>query len=128
MAKGSLKFFFSQSADVTVSFGWNQFATKNKPSYEYYTFDLNSEFFLLPKDKLTPFCYGGFGFAINDIREKAHYKGQCGLGLEYLMSAKFGLKAFGEYGLFFSDRVDDVIAGKRDDHYYGLGLGVTFYF
>ena len=77
---------------------------------------------------MTPFCYGGFGFAINDIREKAHYKGQCGLGLEYLMSAKFGLKAFGEYGLFFSDRVDDVIAGKRDDHYYGLGLGVTFYF
>ena len=126
--KGSLKFFFNPSMNLSLSASWNKFDYKNKKSFEYLTFDANTEVFLLPKDKLSPFVFGGFGMGISKTNEYKHFKLQYGLGLEYLVSNKIGVKLFAEHNLTFSDEVDALIHGKRDDYYFRFGAGINFYF
>lgn len=128
MMKGSLKYFFNPSVNLSLSTSWNKFKNKNKNDFEFLTFDANTEIYFLPKDKLSPFVFGGFGIGINKTSEYTHFKFQYGLGLEYLISNKIGLKLFGEHNLTFSDEVDYLVAGKRDDYYYRFGAGLTYYF
>ena len=127
-AKGSLKYFFTESVNLTLSGSWNKFDTKNRKSYEYLTFDANTEIIFLPKDKLTPYVFGGLGFGTTKSTDYSHFKLQYGLGLEYLVSDNVGFKIFGEHNLTFSDDVDFAVAGKRDDYYYRFGAGLTYYF
>ena len=95
--------------------------------------DLNGQFSLLPNDKLSPFVYAGPGVAL-DVQGaklsfgKTFFKVQYGIGLQYFVSKKVGIKLFGEHNLVFSDEMDDMVHGKRDDYYYNLGLGVNYYF
>ena len=126
--KGSLKYFFNEHINLSLSTGWNKFDTKNRKSYEYLTFDANVELLFLPKDKLTPYAFTGFGYGTNKTSDNSHFKFQYGLGLEYLVSDNFGCRLFGEHNLTFSDEVDYVVSGKRDDYYYRFGAGLTYYF
>jgi len=57
-----------------------------------------------------------------------YFKIQYGVGIEYFLSKKLGLKIFGEHNLVFSDELDGIVNGKRDDFYYNLGVGVNYYF
>ncbi|MFC4740943.1 CsgG/HfaB family protein [Flavobacterium ponti] len=127
-AKGSLKYFFTESVNLSLSAAWNKFDTKNRKSYEYLIFDANTEIVLLPKDKLTPYIFGGLGFGTTKSTDYSHFKVQYGVGLEYLVSDNIGFRLFGEHNLTFSDDVDFVVAGKRDDYYYRFGFGLTYYF
>lgn len=126
--KSSLKYFFNPTINLSLSASWNKFDFKNRKSFEYLTFDANSEVYFLPKDKLSPFVFGGVGVGINQTSENRHFKFQYGLGLEYLVSNKFGVRVFGEHNLTFSDEVDYLIHGKRDDYYYRFGAGINYYF
>jgi curli biogenesis system outer membrane secretion channel CsgG len=123
-----LKFFFNPTIDLSLSMNWTQFASKNRPNYDYITFNLNTEVYILPKDKLSPFIYGGLGTALTRNNANSFLKFQYGVGLEYLATKNIGVKVFGEHNIAFSDMVDYYEAGKRDDYYYRLGLGLTFYF
>ena len=38
-----------------------------------------------------------------------------------------GLTLFAEHNIAFTDELDNVISGKRDDHFYRAGLGLNFY-
>ena len=53
---------------------------------------------------------------------------QYGAGFEYLVTNNFGLKLYGEHNLNFSDNVDYVVSGVRDDYYWRFGFGMTYYF
>jgi curli production assembly/transport component CsgG len=55
-------------------------------------------------------------------------KVQYGAGLEYMASDKFGIKIYVEHNLNFSDNIDYLERGVRDDYYYRFGLGLTYYF
>lgn len=65
---------------------------------------------------------------MNKKFENTHSKIQFGAGVEYLVSNSIGVKLFGEYDVNFSDNLDYLVAGVRDDYYYKFGLGVTYYF
>lgn len=95
--------------------------------------DLNGQFALLPNDKLSPFIYAGPGVVVDVQGSKlsfgeTFFKVQYGIGLQYFISKKVGIKLFGEHNLVFSDEMDAMKHGKRDDYYYNLGLGVNYYF
>lgn len=95
--------------------------------------DLNGQFNILPNDKLSPFIYAGPGIVFDLAGKKlsfgeSFFKIQYGAGLEYFLSNKLGIKLFGEQNLVFSDKVDGVVHGKRNDFYYNLGLGINYYF
>ena len=94
----------------------------------YLTYDLNTEFILLPKDKLSPYVFAGGGFGMDKAFENLHAKVQYGIGIEYMATDNLGIKLYGEQNLNFSDNIDHIKRGVRDDYYYRFGLGVTIYF
>lgn len=126
--RGALKYFIIPSFNISASTNVVNLANKNLLDVGYITYDLNLEWILLPKDRFTPYLYGGGGYATNRKFENAYGKIQYGLGLEYLVSDKIGIKLFGEQNINFSDNVDYIKAGTRDDYYYKFGLGLTYYF
>jgi len=107
-------------------------------SKKYIDLALNAEFVFLPFDEFTPYVYGGFGmlYDIEDSRndpskvkvDPPPMKIQGGLGLLFYVSETIGIKAFAEGNLTFSDNVDLVESGKRDDYYYNFGIGINYYF
>ncbi len=107
-------------------------------SRQFVDLALNAEFIFLPYDKFTPYAYGGFGmmFDIEDTsgdpdNSKVNpppKKVQGGLGLMFFLSEKVALKAFAEGNLTFSDNLDLVENGKRNDYYYNFGVGLNYYF
>ncbi|MGE8343199.1 MAG: CsgG/HfaB family protein [Flavobacterium sp.] len=126
--RGALKWMISPSFTVSASTNVVNLANKNLLDVGYITYDLNMEWIILPKDRLTPFLYGGGGYGMNRKFENTYGKFQYGAGLEYMASDQIGIKLFAEQNINFSDNVDYIVAGTRDDYYYKFGLGITFYF
>lgn len=126
--RGALKFFVSPSFNFSASTNVVNLANKNLLDVGYITYDLNLEWIMLPKDRFTPFAYAGGGYGMNKDFEELHSKAQYGFGLEYLASNQIGIKLFAEQNINFSDNIDYIIAGTRDDYYYKFGLGLTYYF
>jgi curli production assembly/transport component CsgG len=121
------KFFF-------LNFAGSAFELSNgdRFSESYAGLDLNAGFMVLPNDKLTPYIFGGAGYIFNlggdipDGFDSSYFKTQYGIGLEYLISQKLSLKAFAEHNISFSDDLDYVDQGKRNDHYFNFGVGLNF--
>jgi curli production assembly/transport component CsgG len=98
--------------------------------------DLNGQFAILPNDKLSPFVYAGPGVIVDISKPdgefirfgNSYFKIQYGVGLEYFLSNKIGIKVFGEQNIVFSDELDGIVNGKRDDFYYNIGVGFNYYF
>ena len=128
MARGALKYYFYPSFNISASANVMKLANKNLLDVGYATFDLNAEYIILPKDKLSPYIYAGAGYGVNKNFENMHTKAQYGIGLEYMASNALGIKMYGEHNINFSDNIDYVIRGVRDDFYYRFGLGLTYYF
>ncbi|WP_339921622.1 CsgG/HfaB family protein [uncultured Flavobacterium sp.] len=128
MVRGALKYFLTPSINLSASTNVIKLANKGYSDKGYATFDLNAEYILLPKDKLTPYIFAGGGYGFNKEFENIHAKVQYGAGLEYMASDNFGIKMYGEHNLNFSDNIDYLERGVRDDYYYRFGLGLTYYF
>ncbi|WP_286970360.1 CsgG/HfaB family protein [Flavobacterium sp. UBA4854] len=126
--RGALKFFITPSFNISASTNVVNLANKNLVDVGYITYDLNMEWVILPKDRLTPYLYVGGGYGMNRKFENTYGKVQYGGGLEYLVSDRIGIKLFAEQNINFSDNIDYIVAGTRDDYYYKFGLGLTYYF
>lgn len=96
--------------------------------------DLNAYLEILPNDDLGPYLYGGPGvlFNLEDSSENQTIdspimKFQYGAGLHYYITDRLGIKLYGEHNLTFSDKLDGISNGKRDDYYFNFGLGLNFF-
>jgi curli production assembly/transport component CsgG len=128
MGRGALKYFFTPGFNLSASTNVINLANKERLDVGYITYDLNAEILLLPKDKLSPYVFGGIGYGMNTTFENLHFKFQYGAGLEYMASKKVGVKLYAEHNLNFSDNIDYIKRGVRDDYYYRFGFGLTYYF
>jgi len=126
--RGAIKYFVAPAVNFSASTNVVNLANQNNLDVGYITADLNVEWLLLPRDTFSPYLYVGGGYGFNKKFENAHAKTQVGAGLEYLFSNRLGIKLFGEYNINFSDNIDYIEAGVRDDFYYKFGLGLTYYF
>lgn len=104
-------------------------------SENFVDLSLNAEGVILPYDNLTPYVYGGLGYLLpigtrdESLDEfKPSLKIQGGLGIMYYVSQNIALKAFAESNLVFSDTVENVQNGKRDDYYLNFGIGINYSF
>ncbi len=113
-----------------LNFTYNKFNLANKDFLNegFMSFDLNAELNILPKDKFTPYIFGGFGTNASNYFKEVDPKVQAGVGFEYLLANNIGLIVYGEHNLVFSDKLDGIEYGKRDDMYYRFGAGVNIYF
>lgn len=127
MGRGALKYFLTPSFNLSASTNIFELANKKLLDVGYLTYDLNTEFILLPKDKLSPYVFAGGGFGMNKAFKNLHAKVQYGIGIEYMATDNLGIKLYGEQNLNFSDNIDYIKRGVRDDYYYRFGLGVTIY-
>ncbi|MDT0293152.1 CsgG/HfaB family protein [Mesonia ostreae] len=94
---------------------------------------LNAYFNILPDDDLSPYIYAGGGVVYNienstEQKTDTFLKMQYGAGLKYYLSQRLGLKLFAEHNISFSDQLDSMVNGKRNDFYYNFGLGLDYYF
>ena len=96
---------------------------------------LNAYYNFLPYDRFSPYIYAGPGFTreINDSPEgyklgRTYFKTQVGGGLHYYVDKRIGIKAYAEYNMSKSDKVDREIHGKRNDQYLVIGVGVNYNF
>ena len=105
MGRGALKYFLTPSFNLSASTNAINLANKDRFDRWYATLDLNAEFILLPKDKFSPYVFAGGGFGMNKDFENFHTKVQYGLGLEYLVSDRIGIKMYGEHNLNFSIKI-----------------------
>lgn len=128
MGRGALKYFLTPGFNLSASTNVINLANKDRLDVGYLTFDLNAELILLPKEQFSPYVFGGGGFGANRLFENTHMKVQYGAGLEYLASKTVGIKIYAEHNLNFSDNIDYIERGVRDDYYFRFGFGVTYYF
>jgi curli production assembly/transport component CsgG len=121
---------------LSVNLSANAFELTNGRSFKerFLSFDVNGQYNILPNDNFGPYLYAGPGiiFRLGEDEmpqgmSSTHFKIQYGIGAEYLLSNKIGLKAFAEHNLALDDELDRVINGKRNDHYFNFGIGINFY-
>lgn len=125
------------SRNFSLNFNANAFQFRTGQSYDnrMISGDVNLEYKILPDDDFSPYIYAGFGI-INDLVKPQNnlefgdlfFKTQYGIALEYFISDRVGIRGFAEQNLTFSDDLDKVVSGKRDDFYYNFGIGVRYYF
>lgn len=128
MLRGAFKFFLTPNFNISASTNVFKLGNKNKLDVGYTSLDLNLEYLALPYDALTPYFFVGTGTGFNSDYQNPHTKIQYGAGLEYLITNNFGFKLYGEHNLNFSDNIDYIVSGKRDDFYWRFGAGITYYF
>lgn len=125
--KAGAKYFFTPYFDISGSASVFRAGNKDRLDVGYGSIDINLDFLILPYDKFSPFVYVGTGTFFNSAYENIQTKMQAGLGLEYLVTNNFGIKFYSEFNMSFSDNLDYIKAGVRDDYYYCFGLGMTYY-
>ena len=125
----SLKYVFKNPKfNLNASLGYLKLENKQLFNDQYVTADLNLEYNILPYDQFTPFIYGGVGGILSSKKiQKTLAKVQYGAGFEYLIANDIGIKIFGEQNVVFSDKLDGIVNGKRDDYFWRFGLGLNFY-
>ncbi len=104
--------------------------------YWWMVSSVNLQLRILPREKFSPIISAGGGYmAFVDNTEgkflqfwDGFYKTQFGAGFEYTLNEQFSLEAKAEYNITFSDKIDDVILGTRDDYYFNFGMGVNYHF
>lgn len=119
---------------INVAGSFFQLSNGSHFTENFLSVDVNGHLNLLPHDNLSPYVYGGAGYAFSLAPDPpegfsvSFPKVQYGVGLEYMLEDHIGLKAFAEHHLTFSDELDFVKQGRRDDFYFHFGVGINFYF
>lgn len=127
LVKASVKYFFTPNFSINGAASVFRFGNKDRLDIGYGSIDINLNFLILPFDSFSPFVYVGTGTFFNSAYKNIQSKIQGGLGLEYLITNNLGINAYSEFNMCFSDNVDYMKAGKRDDYFYCFGLGLSYY-
>ena len=120
------KYFISDHLNAEVNISALTLENKDIFKNTFFGSEINLEYLMLPKFKLTPYIYGGAGSLFSD--SKTFYKAQLGGGLEYLIDPNFAIRAGTQYDFGFTDDWDDYVNGKKKDMGVRFGLGLNYYF
>lgn len=100
----------------------------------YWAADANLKYFILPHDDFGPYLFAGGGVfsALGQPEppapQETFFKFQYGAGLEYRPSTQWSIRLTGEHNMTFSDNVEGLVNGRRNDHYLTFGLGLNYKF
>lgn len=117
-------------SSVAINLGYNKFnlAFEDVFNEGFMSFDLNLEWYIAPHKTFTPFIFAGGGYHAANYFETTETKIQGGIGLEYLMTERIGLKLFTDYNYMFTDEVEGLVFGESDDAYWRVAIGLNIYF
>lgn len=132
---GYIGYSKSISRNLSLNFDLDYAYLKGGKSFseEYMSPELNLELNILPKDNFNPFIYGGVGYIfeihspdLGQNKKVTSPKAQLGVGLNLQISNRMDFRIFGESNFTFSDQIDEIINGNRDDFYYTFGAGLKY--
>ncbi len=112
------------SPKLSLNFDFDYAYLKGGKSFyeEYLSPELNLELKILPRDNFSPFVYAGAGYIfeihspdIGQTKKVTTPKLQAGGGLNVMVSDRIDFRVFAESNFTFSDQIDEVINGSRDD-------------
>lgn len=117
-------------SSVAINLGYHKFNLAFEDTFNegFMSFDLNLEWYVSPYNTFTPFLFAGAGYHAANYFETTETKVQGGLGLEYLMTERIGLKLFADYNYLFVDDVEGLVFGESDDAYWRVAIGINIYF
>lgn len=124
--KIGIKYFLAPNFNIEVNGSYFTLENENIVKRNYFGPEVNLEFLLFPKYRLSPYLYGGAGAMYSQY--KPQYKGQIGGGLEYMIDHSVSLRASAQYDLGFKDDWEGMVNGKRKDQALRFALGINFYF
>lgn len=127
LGKAGMRFFFNPYLAINGAVSVFRVGNKDIIDVGYGCIDVNLEYMILPFDTFSPYIYLGTGTFFNKEYENVQTKIQAGVGLEYLATKNLGVKLFSEFNMGFSDTLDYMSAGSRDDFFYCFGLGLSYY-
>ncbi len=113
--------------NIAQSIGFMTLENSNVFVQEYMLLSSNLEYNILPYDKISPFVYGGGGGIMDANFEKYYLKIQYGGGLEILSFKNLGIKIFAEQNYLFTDQLDFITHGNKNDSYWKFGVGVNLF-
>ena len=134
---GGLKYSYYLSPKIDIGLRGDYFYFTGAQNFfkEYMSSNVTLGYTFLPKDKLTPYVYGGIG-GIFDIRtpdpnlteDTSGLNLQYGLSLKYNVNPKLSVLLSAENNHTTSDALDNVVNGIREDYYYNFSLGLEWRF
>ena len=115
---------------VAINLGYHKFnlAFEDVFNEGFMSFDLNLEWYIFPHKTFTPFIFAGGGYHASNYFESTETKIQGGMGFEYLLTERIGVKLFGDYNYMFTDEVDNFVFGESDVAYWRIAIGLNIYF
>jgi curli production assembly/transport component CsgG len=122
------KYHILSNLNVNLSFNKYNIALSDTINEGFMSFDLNLEYLISPYNELSPFIFGGYGYNASSSFEETHTKVQFGLGLEYMVMDKLGIKLYGDYNYVLSNEMEGLIMPDNDESILRVGLGLNFYF
>ncbi|WCM43348.1 outer membrane beta-barrel protein [Flavobacterium sp. CBA20B-1] len=128
-ASGNFKYLFSDHFSLNAAYGYQTLNSDRYFKAQFTSLELDLEYLMLPFNNFTPYFSAGLGSFenITSKKGKLQLKSQFGAGLEYMVSPSVGIRGFGKYHVGFTDDWDEVISGKRNDHFLQFGMGVQVY-
>lgn len=128
-ATGSFKYLFSDYFNLSLSYGYQNLGSPKYFKSQFTSAEADLEYLMLPFNNFTPYFSAGIG-SIKDIKtdnKKLQFKTQVGAGLELLVAKNVGIRGFAKYHMGFNDDWDNMVSGKRDDHFLQYGIGLQVY-
>lgn len=124
--KIGVKYFITDNLNAEINVSAVTLENQGITLKKVFGSEINLEYLVLPKFKLSPFVYAGVGNFFHPTVDL--YKAQFGGGLEYLVSRNLGIRAVAQYDLGFEDDWDNYVSGKHNDMGIRFGLGLNYYF
>lgn len=118
----------TEELNINITFNKYNLAFGEDYFQGFMSFDLNLEYLISPYSNISPFIFGGYGYNASNYFEDTGAKVQGGLGIEFIVVEKLGVKLFGDYNLVFSKEEDPLIVGESDISFVRVGMGINFYF
>lgn len=115
---------------LNINFTFNKYHLSFGEDYYqgFMSFDMNLEYLISPFKNVSPFVFGGYGYNASNYFENTGAKVQGGLGVEFIVLEKLGVKLFGDYNYAFSKEEEPLIVGETSVSFLRIGVGVNYYF
>lgn len=118
----------------SLKVGMSSFGTKQFYESDVSYLDFDATYRVLPFDMFTPYFTAGLGAIAENPSGRFDFSGSIypkvngGLGVEYIINNRIGLRAGIDYNFILSDGIDAVDQGKYNDFFWKGNIGLTFYF
>ncbi|QIP11637.1 curli production assembly protein CsgG [Spirosoma aureum] len=127
----SLEVYLTPYLAIQANASTGTLATKRFLSIDVNEFTGNILFRALPNQRFTPLFYAGAGYTIRKLgimlepANQRYFTLSGGGGLEYRLSGTLGLRGTLEYHQPFTDVLDGLAAGTRNDYYVRANAGLV---